>query len=237
MHYNTNRTQSMSISPSRALGVVTVMVFCLAMYLVSTRMTVPQVHASANVPPGTISSSPASGPVGTTITVSGSGWSQPDGTPVYFGYLVNSTCSLVSDSQNGSLSGGAFSGWMRWPLGTPANVYTVCAIISGDSQTLDAGSFTVLSTSAPAVSITPASLQENQQATITATNFVPPGSSINFFWTLTNGSIVQSLGSAISNGVGTALLTFTVPIMPLNSGSYLIQSQSGAGQPPPYSAS
>ncbi len=208
-------------------------VFCLTVFGISARSPVSRVHGSAAIV-GSISSSPASGPVGTTITVSGSGWGQPNGTPVTFGYFVNSTCSLVSDSQSGSISGGAFSGWMRWPLDTPVNTYTLCAVIDGATHT--AGTFRVLSISAPSVAITPGSLQENQQATIIANNYVPADTAINFFWTLTNGSIVESLGSAISNSVGTALLTFTVPVMPLVSGSYLIEADGGTGQPVPYSA-
>ena len=231
MHHYTNRTRRGSQAPSHALSSAAVIVFCIALLCVSTDALEPHARASA-ASSGTISSSPFSGPVGTTVVVSGSGWSRPDGAPVYFGYIMDSTCSLVADSQNGTLSGGSFSGWFHWPPGTPKGIYTVCAIIAGSNQKIIAGKFDVLSTSPAQVAVTPGALQENQQATITATNYVPSGTTINFFWTTTGGSVEQSLGSALSNSVGTALLTFTVPITSLASGQYLIEASAGAGQPP-----
>ena len=232
MHNNMTRARSKAVivSTSFALSIAFVIALCIAIYVVSSHAAVPHVLAST-ADSGAISSSPSSGPVGTTVSVSGSGWSQADGTPVSFGYIVNSSCAIVSDAQNGSFSAGAFSGWLRWPSSTPLGTYTVCAIISGSAQILTAGSFTVLSTTPPQVSIAPSALQENRQATITATNFLPSGTSVSFYWATTGGNIVRTIGGATSNGSGTALFTFSVPITTLGSGQYLVEAEGGGGQP------
>jgi hypothetical protein len=225
-----SRSKSTFAFTSLTLSIAALVVLCAIVYCVSLHSTVQQARASA-ADTGAISSSPASGPVGTTVSVSGSGWSQPDGTLVYLGYIVSSNCSLVSDSQNGSFSAGAFSGWLRWPTNTAVGPYTVCAIISGIGQTVNAGSFNVLSTSAPQVSITPSALQENQQATITATNYLPASTIITFDWATTSNSIEKTFGTTVSNSSGTALFTFTVPITTLASGQYLIEAIAGGGHP------
>lgn len=216
---------------SFALSIAATIALCGAIYCVSAHAAVSRVDASAATS-GTIGSSPSSGPVGTTVSVSGSGWSQVvDGTAIYFGYMIGSNCSLVSDSQNGAFSSGAFSGWFRWPLNTSLGNYRVCAIISGSGQTLTAGTFRVLSTTPPQVSIAPGALQENQQATITATNYFPQGTSVTFEWATMSNTIVKTLGSALSNPSGTALFTFTVPSTTEPSGEYLVEGVTGGGQP------
>jgi hypothetical protein len=183
----------------------------------------------------TITSSPSSGPVGTNVSVSGSGLPVPDGTPVSLGYINSTnTCTTVGNVQNGT-SGGSFSGSFSWPSSAPFGIYTVCAIIN--NQSFSAQTFMVLSPFPPQVSITPNTLQENEQATITATNYVPAGTSITFLWTTTGGTVIQTLGSAVSNSVGTALFTFPVPVSSLASGSYLIEAEGGGGQPPAYFSS
>ncbi len=179
---------------------------------------------------GTVSSSPSAGPVGTTISVSGSGWNEADGTPVSFGYEVDSSCSIVSDSQNGSIRGGSFNGWFRWPSGTPLATYSVCAMIE-NTMTV-AGNFSLLSSSPPAVSISPSTLKPNAQATISASNYYPAGTPVNFLW-VSGNTVIENLHSAISDTGGAAILTFTVPKLSIAHGSYTIDASAGSGQPPP----
>src|SRR5579862_4559127 len=113
-----------------ALRVVGVVTLCVAAMSFLTFYSIPRANATglSRIMTGTISSSPSTGPAGTTIRVSGSGWGGTDGTPVSFGYVVNSACSIVGDSQNGSLNNGSFSGWFRWPSGTALNTFRVCAM-------------------------------------------------------------------------------------------------------------
>src|SRR5690349_1668279 len=206
-----------------ALRVIGVVALCVA--ALSFLAFHPAPHASAAslsmMITGTIASSPSSGPVGTTISVSGSGWHEADGTPVSFGYEVGSGCSIVSDSQNGSLSGGSFSGWFRWPPGTPLDTYSVCAMI--ENVMTVAGSFRVLSSSPPAVSISPATLKPHALATITASNYYPARTPVNFLW-MSGNTVIKNLNSAVSDTGGTAVLTFTVPKLSIANGSYSINA-------------
>ncbi len=219
--------------PSRhtlfVLGMVGVTILCFSVSMLALRASTGNARAANFIVSGTLSSSPASGPVGTTISVSGSGWPESDGTTVNFGYLVASTCSLVTDSQPGNMISGAFQGWFRWPQGTSLGPYSVCAMISGTSYT--ASSFDLLSTASPQVSISPSTLQEREQATATASNYYPAGTTVTFYWATTSNKVEFTLSTTISASNGTAIMGFSVPITSLTSGQYLIEAVGGGGQP------
>lgn len=184
--------------------------------------------ASLQIITGSASSSPSTGPAGTTITVTGSGWAASNGTSVVFGYQVYSSCSIVADSQSGTISGSSFSGWFRWPSGTAQNTFQVCAMV-GNVMAV-AGSFSVLSSNPPSVSITPSTLAPNSHATITASNYYPAGTQVSFAW-MSGNTVVDNLNSAPSNTSGVAVMAFTVPNFSIASGSYSINATAGGGQP------
>ena len=232
MQHHTNHVRWAALPV--ALRVVGVVAFCAAaltflMFHAAPRATASGLSAMIT---GTISSSPSTGPVGTTISVSGSGWGGTDGTPVTFGYEVNSggntVCQIVSDAQNGSLNGGSFSGWFRWPTGTALNTFSVCAMLGNVMEVAD--SFSVLSSSPPAVSISPSTLAPGTQATITASNYYPAGTQVDFLWVIGN-TVIENLNSATSDTNGQAILTFTVPKPSISSGQYTVNATTG-GQPP-----
>lgn len=212
-----------------ALGVVGVSTLIAAASLIAAHAPIAQAHTARKVVTGNLGSSPASGPVGATITVSGSNWSQPDGVTVNLGYLVGSICSVVTDSQPGTFSSGSFQGWFRWPQGTGLGTYSVCAIIGGSSNT--AGSFTVLSSTPPQVTMAPSSVQERQQVTVTALNYYPAGTNVTFYWATTSNQIEFELSSAVSDSNGRAVMGFAVPITSLASGNYLVEAVAGGGTP------
>jgi len=218
---------------SVALRVVGVATLCfVALSLIAFHST-PRAYAAGTsqmVVSGSASSSPSTGPAGTTITVNGSGWGGADGTSVTFGYQVSSSCSIVADSQTGTLSSGNFNGWFRWPSGTALNTYRVCAML-GSSVMAVAGSFSVLSPNPPSVSISPSTVSPNNQATITANNYYPAGTQVNFAW-MSGNTVIDNLNSATSNTSGIATLTFTVPKFSIASGSYSINASVGSAQPP-----
>ncbi|HVB74824.1 MAG TPA: hypothetical protein VNE38_14820 [Ktedonobacteraceae bacterium] len=191
--------------------------------------------ASLIVISGSAQSSPSAGPAGTVITVSGSGWMLADGIQVTFGYLVGSKCSVVADSQNGTLNDGNFRGWFRWPAVTTLNTYQVCAMPG--NRTALAGSFSVQSITPPGVSISPSALSANQQATITASNFYPAGTLVNFAWVASDNTVIDTLNSALSDANGVAVLSFPVPNFLIAGGSYIMQAYVGNGQPPTLFAS
>lgn len=214
-----------------ALRIVGVATLCFAALSFIAFHSTPRAYAagpSLMAVSGSAASSPSSGPTGTTIAVIGSGWGMPDGTPVAFGYQVYSSCSNVADSQSGSLSSGQFSGWFRWPSGTALNTFHVCAVL-GDSVIAVAGSFTVLSSNPPSVSIAPSTLSANNQASVTASDYYPAGTQVNFLW-MSGNTVIDNLNSAISNTSGIAILTFTVPNFSIASGSYTINASASDGQ-------
>ncbi len=215
---------------TRSIPIVAAMLLSLAALFFTATPATAQGNVSANV-----TSSPSSGPVGTTITVSGSGWIMPDGTQVYFGYMVAPNCLIVPDSQAGTLSGGFFSGWFHWPQGTLLSTYMVCANVGG--TTAIANTFSVLSASAPQISITPTTLTAGQQATITGANFFPAGTAVQLFWETAKGSIDFGITPVTSNNNGSISRTFTVPATALPGGSYMIEAVVGGSQPPALSAS
>lgn len=209
---------------------------CLAASLYTTARFVSPADAKREKIGGTVDSSPSSGPVGAIITVSGAGWPEADGTQVSFGYMIADNCSTVADSQVGTLSGGSFSGWFRWPVGTALTTYTVCAVIG--TQTAPANTtYTVLSLSAPQVSISPLTLTAGTQATITGSNYFPAGTTVQLSWQSMTGSTAFTINPATSNSTGSISRTFTVPTMKLASGSYMIVAIAGGGQPPTLSSS
>ena len=228
MQHSTNRLR-WAIVPV-ALRIVGVLTLCVAALSFLAFHPTPHARATGQSTKitGTLSSSPSSGPVGTTISVSGSGWGGTDGTSVSFGYQVDAGCHIVSDAQNGTLSGGSFSGWFRWPSGTALNTFRVCVMLGNVMEI--AGSFSVLSSSPPAVSISPATLAPNTHATITASNYYPAGTAVNFLW-MSGNTVVENLNSAASNSNGVAILTFTVPKFSIANGRYSISASSGTGQP------
>ncbi|HKV01840.1 MAG TPA: hypothetical protein VJQ26_06935, partial [Ktedonobacteraceae bacterium] len=204
---------------TRVVLIVASIMSCLAVLLFIAIHFILPAHASRAAVSASVESSPSSGPVGTTITVSGSGWTEPDGTQVSFGYMTDSSCLPVTDSRTGTLTGGNFSGWFHWPQGTPLHTYTVCA--DDGNTTVTANTFTVLSEAAPQISISPTTLTVGQQATITGSNFFPAGTTVQLFWETANGRVVFGLNPAVSNNNGNIARTFTVPATTLPDGSYL----------------
>ncbi|HKV59747.1 MAG TPA: hypothetical protein VJO32_15760, partial [Ktedonobacteraceae bacterium] len=91
------------------------------------------------------------------------------------------------------------------------------------------GNFSVFSSIPPTVSISPATLSPNIQATITASNYYPAGMQVNFLW-MSGNTVVDTLNSATSDANGMAVLNFTVPSLSIASGSYSINASVGSGQ-------
>src|SRR5260221_1741657 len=220
---------------TRVVLIVASIMSCLAVLLFSALHFILPAHASRAIVKASVTSSPSSGPVGTTITVSGSGWTEPDGTQVFIGYMTNSSCLTVTDSQTGTLTGGNFSGWFHWPQGTPLGTYPVCAD-DGTTTGID-NSFTLLSESAAQIYISPTILTKGQQATITGSNFFPAGTTVQLFWETANGKVDFELNPAVSNNNGNIVRTFTVPATTLPGGSYMLKAIVGGGQPPTLRAS
>ena len=188
---------------------------------------------------GSAVSSPSSGPVGAVIAVCGSGWSSiADGTHVSFGYSTNSNCAsnntIVQNGQMGTMQGGSYSGWFRWPTNTSLETYTVCAFIANIAAP-PANPYTVLSTSPPQLMITPTQIHPGQTVTVSGSNFLPGGTFVSLAIQPANGGTSQSLGSTVSNSNGSFSISKTIPGNSL--GSDTVVANAGAGQQPTLSAS
>lgn len=227
MKHGTRLASSVCLAASVAL--------CLTISFYSSAHALSPAHPTRETATGSVVSSPSSGPVGAIIAISGSGWPDPDGEQVSFGYMIASYCSIVPDSQASTLHGGSFSGWIRWPNGTPLSTYSVCATFG--STTAPASTYKVLSESAPQVSISPSILTAGTQATVTGSNFYPAGTTVQLSWETVNGSVNFGLSPAISNSNGLISRTFVVPTTSLASGPYKIAAVVGGGQPPTLSSS
>src|SRR5260370_3156295 len=127
------------------------LVSCFSLLFFSTVHFVTPVHAQRVSTTGSISSSPSSGPVGATISVNGSGWSEPDGEKISLGYMIESYCSIVPNEQGSTFKSGSFSGSLHLPNGTPLGTYSICATFG--SRTAVANPFTVLTESSPQINI------------------------------------------------------------------------------------
>ena len=231
MQKQTNQMQwgASTLPVVRVARIVGIVMLCLAaLFFTAFRSHVFAVSNSAT-------SGPTSGPVGTTITIKGTGWSEADGTQATFGYMSNSNCSTVADSQTGTLQGGSFNGWFRWPQGIALGTYTVCVTVAG--TTAIAGSFNELSTSPPRVSVTPSTLAERQQATITASNYYPQGTAVSFYWVSVSNQVEFGINGTTSDSNGVAKVNFIVPVTSMASGPYMIEAVVDGGQPPTLSSS
>lgn len=218
-------------SPAR--GAALLLIGLLAIWLLAMGSAGPALAASRDG--GTLSSSPSSGPAGTVITVSGSGWTQlSDGSQVALGYSQQD-CLLgytpASNSQPGTVEGGSFSGWLVLPGNLAPGTYKICALI-GATPTV-AGSYTLLSSASPTLSISPTQVTAGQTATVTGSNFLPGGTQVTLV--LQAGNTTISLGSVTSDGQGNFTRSITIP----NglSGSAQIKASAGSSSPATLSAS
>lgn len=201
--------------------------------------TLPPVFASAisrSSAARSVSINPTQGPAGAVIVVSGSDINQPDGTQIQFGYITNGiTCTNAVDSQAGVVHNRAFSGWLRWPVGTGTGFFQVCASVSGSGNFFLVGMYQVLSTTPPQLSISSATLSVGEQATVTGANFLPAGTNVNLFWQTTNGGGGLLLGTVTSDTNGAFSQTFPVPSR-ASTGLYTVTAVAGSNQPPALSA-
>ena len=197
--------------------VTTSVVFCFAALFYSTHF-VTQVHAE-QATSGSVSSSPSSGPVGATISVSGSGWPEPDGEQVSLGYMIAAFCSTVPNSQASTFKSGSFSGSLRLPNGTPLGTYQICANFG--TTTAVANTYTVLTESSPQISVSLPIQQSGQQATVSGSNYLPSGTTVNLYWETTNGNVIFTITPAVSNSSGLISRIFLIPTS-ITSGPYKI---------------
>lgn len=209
---------------------------CMALLALLLPASFPLVFAASLSPTrNAFAVSPAQGPVGAVIAVSGNGVFFSDGTRVDLGYTVDDrTCTLVGGGRSGVMRNGSFSGWFRWPTGTGTGSFGVCA--TANAFTFKVGSYQVLSASIPHISMTKTSLKAGKQAIVSGAHFLPGGTRVNLIWRSTHGGQSIVLATAVSSGSGAFTRAFTVPSRS-STGSYILTATVGSGSPPTLSAS
>lgn len=207
----------------------------LALVVVCTALSARPVFAAPfSFSQNMFTSSPKQGPVGAVIVVSGKNVFYPDGTQVALGYTLDfRNCLPVAGGQTGLVQNHGFSGWFRWPATGTGN-FGVCLSTSG-SFSIQVGSYRVLSSSAPSVTVTPGTLDAGKQATVVGANFLPGRTSVNLVWSAAQGGQSISLGQVTANSAGTFSTTFTVPSH-ASTGTYTLTGTAGSGSPPTLSA-
>ena len=68
-----------------------------------------------------------------------------------------------------------------------------------------------------------------QQATVTGSNYLPPGTTVNLYWETTNGNVIFTITPAVSSSSGLISRTFLIPTS-MTTGSYKIVA-TVSGQP------
>jgi hypothetical protein len=149
--------------------------------------------------------SEASGPVGTSVTLSGSGFSSASTVTVSWG--ATTVCTPTSTA-NGSFS---------CTFAIPASTAGLHSFVATDTDLNTASAtFTVLST----LSATPSSGPVGSVITFAGTGYAA-SSSVNVMWV--HGAVC----STTTNGVGSFSCTFTIP--PTTTGDYAFMGTDGSG--------
>lgn len=136
-------------------------------------------NANVNADPSLTLVSPSSGqgPVGASVTVSGSGWT--GGSVAIGAAQAQANCasnsSWTATFKTVTASGGSFTDTFRWPSSLSSGTYYLCAAPTAGGATAGgvAGqTYTVKASSPPALTLSSSNIQVGQTVTITGSNFV-----------------------------------------------------------------
>lgn len=197
----------------------------------ASQHSIPQsaLHPLDTPTPGapTLSLAPGSGPVGTLVTLLGSGW--PRGSQIIIRYDDVPTCDdsnlqeLPSDPKPQVTASGSFIATFPWPTVSQKETWYVCAATS-DNAASGAAPFQVLSLNPPSITISPSgTLMPGQVITVQGQNWFPAGLLIAFELRSTDAKTIIPLEEDTSSLVNGALLPVTITIpASLPPGSYIL---------------
>ncbi|MGC4107690.1 MAG: SH3 domain-containing protein [Thermomicrobiales bacterium] len=157
-----------------------------------------------NEKPGgsTLQVSPTSGSVGSSVTVSGSGYTSGESVRIYWNSTSSSPLTTVT------ASGGSFSTTITVPESTRGSYQIIARGATSGKQ--EASPFTL----APSLSRTPTGGPAGTQLSVTVRGF-GANEQVQLRWSNTSGQI---LGTATTNALGTGSTTITIPAA--NVGTY-----------------
>jgi hypothetical protein len=171
-----------------------------------------------------VSLTPSSGPVGTLISIQGTGW--PASTQLVLKYGQDPTCvtaqEVSPDPTPTTDSAGSFAATISWPSVPQTGGWLLCAVTS-DGIFVASDSFQVLALNPPSVTIAhTGTIIPGQQLSVQGENWLPGGLLITFallpahstLSTPLNNTAISLLGGAFSGAV-------TLP-MTLSAGKYTL---------------
>ena len=175
-----------------------------------------------------ISLSPTSGPPGTTVTVSGSGFAASVSGVVWFD--SNNNAALDPGEPSASVTTGplgTFTATLTVPT-VAAGTYNIYADVPSGGPVEASATFTVL---IPSITVSPTTVSSGQLITIAGTDFTPLASGV--VWFDIDGDGVPDPGEpqvtvTVSSG-GTFITTLTTPDVP--AGTYNIRADIPPGPP------
>jgi hypothetical protein len=177
-----------------------------------------------------ISLSPTSGPPGTTVTVSGSGFAASVSGIVWFDSNNNGAFDLGEPSASvttGPL--GTFTATLTVPT-VPAGTYNIYADVPLGLPVEASASFTVL---IPSITVSPTSGPPGTSVSISGTDFIPGASGVVWF-DIDNDGVLdpgEPFVSVTASATGMFTATLTVPTVPFQAAGYNIRADVPSGGP------
>jgi hypothetical protein len=163
-----------------------------------------------------ISLSPTSGPPGTTVTVSGSGFGAGDSGTVCFDSDDNGQCDVGEPSASVTASAtGTFTATLIVP-DVAADTYDILADVPSGGSVEVSASFTV---PYPSITITPTSGHPGTPITVTGSNF-KLGATVTIFFDLNSNGLLdsgESVGTVTASSTGAFSTTVTAPTLPFGA--------------------
>ncbi|HLJ81353.1 MAG TPA: hypothetical protein VKT52_07710, partial [Ktedonobacterales bacterium] len=184
-------------SGTRRQGLGARLAVALPLLALLVLLTLPGVAGATGIAPGRgVAVTPASGPVGTNVTVTGSHF--PTGDNVNVGYSTGNNCANVTpiNGATGTVGGnGTVTIHIVWPS-TQSGSYTICVTdTTTNTVTASKTQFQVTSATAPSITIAPSPATSGQQVTVTGASFnYQPG----------GGTVEILYGASGSNGCTTS---------------------------------
>jgi hypothetical protein len=193
--------------------------------------------------PPALSITPSSGPVGTLVTLQGSGW--PPNAQIILRYDDVPTCDspnlqeIPSDPKPQVSAAGSFSAPFPWPKVSQKGTWYACAATS-DGAVFDATPFQVASLNPPSITISPSDhLMPGQTISVQGQNWFPGGLPIAFELRSSDGKTIISLTEVTYSLINGTLAPVTIHLPAnLSAGNYVLlasgEQQALQAQSPPF---
>jgi hypothetical protein len=163
--------------------------------------------------------SPASGPVGTHVTIKGTSFTSGD--HIQVGYAVGNCANgvtIISNATGSAGSDGSVTITFVWPSTGTGN-YVVCAKDTTNGHTYSSSNtFQVASATAPSITVS-SPVNAGQPVTVTGSNFdVPGGGSVEILYGPAGGNAcANNAGTTNINSDGSFTFTFNAPFESTNT--------------------